>query len=71
MICLELTVKIKFYLKTHEKCYLASLFFRTSLMKLYHTSQRMLDSFYHITESNELKCKIRVQNILPCRSALS
>ena len=27
-------------------------FFRTSLMKFYHNSQRMSDSFYHITESS-------------------
>ena len=54
---------------------LASLvtFFRTSLIKSYHNSQRMSDSFYHITESSELnKKKIRFQNILisPCRSAM-
>ena len=36
---------------------LASLitFFRTSLIKFYRHSQRMSDSFYHITESRELK----------------
>ena len=47
-------------------------FFRTSLIKFYHNGQRMLDSFYHITESSELNWKIRVQNILiwPCRSAM-
>ena len=35
---------------------LASLitFFRTSLIKFYLNSQRMLDSFYHITELSEL-----------------
>ena len=35
---------------------LASLitFFRTSLIKFYHNSQRMSGSFYHITESSEL-----------------
>ena len=35
---------------------LASLktFFRTSLIKFYHDSQRMSDSFYQITGSREL-----------------
>ena len=38
---------------------LASLitFFRTSLIKVYHNSQRMLESIYHITESSKLKNK--------------
>ena len=49
---------------------LASLitFFRTTLIKLYHNSPQMPDSFYHITESSDLDLKIRVQNILnwPC-----
>ena len=49
---------------------LASLktFFKMSLIKFYHKSQRMSDSFYHITESSELNWKIRVQNIViwPC-----
>ena len=31
--------------------------FRTSLIKFYHSSQRMSDSFYHITESSELNLK--------------
>ena len=45
---------------------LASLitFFKTSLIKFDLNSQRMSDSFYHITESSELNLKIRVQNIL-------
>ena len=34
-----------------------------SLMKSYHNSQRMSNSFYHITESGESDLKIRVQNI--------
>ena len=34
-------------------------FFRTSLIKFYHNSQRMSDSFYQITEPNELNYKIR------------
>ena len=29
-------------------------FFQTSLIKFYLNSQRMSDSFYHITESGEL-----------------
>ena len=29
-------------------------FFWTSLIKFYHNSQRMSDSFYHITESRKL-----------------
>ena len=53
---------------------LASLimFFRTSVIQFYHNSQRMSDSFYHITESNESNKKIRLQNILisPCPSAM-
>ena len=32
-------------------------FFRTSLIKFYLNSQRMSDSFYHITESSESNCK--------------
>ena len=32
-------------------------FFRTSLMKFYLNSQRMSDSFYHITESSRLYLK--------------
>ena len=38
---------------------LASLitFFRTSSIKSYHNSLRMSDSFYHISESSELKKK--------------
>ena len=52
---------------------LASLimFFRKSLIKLYHNSQRMSDSFHHITESGESNQKI-FQNILisPCKSAV-
>ena len=45
-------------------------FFQDELIKFYHNSQRMSDSFYHITESSELK--MRFQNILiwPCRSAM-
>ena len=40
---------------------LASLitFFRTSLIKFYLNSQRMSDSFYHITELSELNLKNR------------
>ena len=49
---------------------LASLitFFRTSLIKFYLNSQRMSDSFCHITELSELNRKTGVQNILgwPC-----
>ena len=49
---------------------LASLitYFRTSLIKSYHNSQRITDSFYHMTESK----KMRVQNILiaKCKSAV-
>ena len=53
---------------------LASLitFFRTGFKQFYHKTQRMSDSFYHITESSKLNGKIWVQNILisPCRSAM-
>ena len=53
---------------------LASLitFFRTSLITFYHNSQRMSDSFFHITESSEINEKIRFQNILilTCKSAM-
>ena len=49
---------------------LASLitFFRTSFIKFYLNSQRISDSFYHITELSELNWKIKVQDILiwPC-----
>ena len=43
-------------------------FFRTSFNKICLSSQRMSDSFHHITESRELSEKIRVQNMLiwPC-----
>ena len=34
-------------------------FFMTSLIKFYLNSQRMPDSFYHITESNKLNEKIK------------
>ena len=46
-------------------------FFRTSFIKFYRNSQLMSDSFYHTTESSELKKK-RFQNILmrPRRSAM-
>ena len=38
---------------------LASLtsFFRVNLIRFYHNSQGMSDSFYHITESSELLLK--------------
>ena len=53
---------------------LASLikFFRTSLIKFYHNSQRMSDSFYQITEPSELNKRNKVPKILisPCRSAI-
>ena len=53
---------------------LASLitFFRTSLIKFYHNSQRTSDNFYHIAESSKLNRKMRVQNILiwPCWSVM-
>ena len=49
---------------------LASLisYFRTSLIKSYHNSQRITDSFYHMTESKQM----RVQNtlIVKCKSAI-
>ena len=32
-------------------------FFRTSLIKFYHDGQPLSDSFYHMTESCELKKK--------------
>ena len=43
-------------------------FFKMSLIKFYLNSQRMSDSFYHITELSELNWKIGVQNIFiwPC-----
>ena len=43
-------------------------FFRTSLIKFYHNSQRMTDSSYHMTVCK----KIRVQNILiaKCKSTM-
>ena len=59
-ICHELTVQINFYETSPEKMLLSSLkarlmiFFRTSLMKFYLNSQRMSDSFYHITERTEV-----------------
>ena len=31
--------------------------FRMSLIKFYHNSQRISDSFYHISKSNEFKIK--------------
>ena len=34
-------------------------FFMTSFIKFHHNSQRMSDSFYHITECRELKLKKR------------
>ena len=61
---------------------LASLitFFRTSLMKFYHNSRRMSDSFHHITESSsefELKkgpkqmMRIKLKNKGPKHSHLA
>ena len=42
------------------------------LIQFYHNSQRMSDSFHHITKSSKLNKKIRFQNILIwlCRSAM-
>ena len=58
-ICHELTVEMKFIkriLKNVIKRAFGKLnnIFMTSLIKLYHNSQRMSDSFYHITESSEM-----------------
>ena len=39
--------------------------FRTSLIKFYLNSQRMLDLFYHITESRELAFKKRSKTYSP------
>ena len=71
-ICHELTVEIEFIERVLKNVKmllsepLTSLitFFKTILTKFYHNSQRMSDSFYHITESSELDCKIKVQNML-------
>ena len=59
-ICHELTVEIKIFIKRERKMLLGEplagliTFFKTSLTKFYVNSQRMSDSFYHITESSEL-----------------
>ena len=61
-ICHELTVEMKFYQTSLEKCYYVSLW--KSLIKFCDNSQQMSDSFYQITESSELNGKIKVQNML-------
>ena len=47
-------------------------FFRTSLIKFYHKSQRMSDSFYHITEPSEIELKNKgpKHTHFPCKSAM-
>ena len=77
-ICHELTVEIKFYYPSLKNMLLSEPLassitcIRTSIIKFYQNSQRMSDSFYHITESSELNGKVCLQNILiwPCRSAM-